>query len=827
MSTEPLPVDAVLPELRAALTTHGRAVLCAPPGAGKTTRVPLDLLAAGLSGRLVVLEPRRVAARAAARRLAAGLDEQLGATVGLTTRDERRVSRNTRIEVVTEGVLLRRLQRDPELPGTGLLLFDEFHERNLEADLALAFALEVRATLRPDLALLVASATLEVDRVADLLGGAPVLRAAGRSHPVHVEQRARPVGRSRELTDAVVDAVLDALDGHGGDVLVFLPGAAEIGRAERRLNDLVDDDVEVLPLHGRLPAAAQDRAVAAGVDGRRRIVLATDLAESSLTIPGVRTVVDAGLVREPRFDPARGMTGLVTREASRAAAEQRAGRAGRTAPGRCLRLWSAAEHAIRDPHPRPAITTGDLTAAALEVAAWGTTVTELGLLDPPPPAHWERARDTLTQLGALGPDGQITPHGRALAALPTHPRIGHLLLRGRELGLAALACELAAVLAERDPLLVAPDRPHADLAARILAVRGERAPPGATLRRGARAAARREAQRLAHHLDVVLDAPQDPEQVGLLVALGWPDRVAARRGARRGTFTLAQGRSAQLPEDDPLADEPLLAVANLDRGAQQARIHLAAPVELAALRTALADRISHRDEVGWQHGDVVARRSEQLGGLVLREAPLADPPADAVLAALLTGLREEGLGLLDWSAGRARQLQTRIAFLRRTLGEDWPEVGDAALLAELDTTVAPFLLHARRRADLARLAAADVLRARLGPGQARELDRLAPTHLTLPSGRRRALEYPEGQAPVLAVRIQEVLGAARTPTVAGGRVAVVVHLLSPAGRPVQVTDDLAGFWDRAYPQVRAELRGRYPKHAWPEDPRRGQGEGVR
>jgi ATP-dependent helicase HrpB len=815
-----LPVEAVLAPLREALASRGLAVLQAPPGAGKTTVVPLDLLAAGLVAadrRLVLLEPRRVAARAAARRLAAELGQEVGATVGLSTRDERRVSGTTCVEVVTEGVLLRRLQRDPALPGTGLVFFDEFHERNLEADLALAFALEVRATLRPDLRVLVASATLDGGRVARLLGAAPLVEAAGRRHPVQVEHRARP--HPRASSAAVAEVVLETLDRQEGDVLVFLPGAAEIRRVARELAARgASSDVAVLPLHGRLSPDEQDRALAPDPAGRTKVVLATDLAESSITIEGVRAVVDAGLAREPRFDAATGMTGLVTVPASRASADQRAGRAGRTAPGLAVRLWPASEHAARDAHPRPAIRTDDLTGPALEVAVWGTDVEQLALLDQPDAAGWSRARSTLRELGVLDAAGRTTAHGRRVAELPLHPRLGHLVVRGAELGHGALACELAAVLGDRDPAVVDPDRPSADLTLRVRLVRGQDGLVGGRLRRGARPRVRREARRLARLVGTEPDADADVDRAGMLVALGWPDRVAAARGARRGAYLLAGGRGAIVDERDPLAVEPWLAVAAVDRGEREARVFLAAPVTPAQLREVLADRVRWRTEVAWRDGDVVADEREELGALVLTRRPLGDPDPGEVLAALLTGLRQEGLGLLRWTRDD-RDLQARLGFLHRELGPPWPDVGDAALLDGLETVVGPFLLTARRRADLGRLAAKDVLRSQLTPDQLHQVDRLAPTHLTVPSGSRVRLDYGEGRRPVLAVRLQEVLGATRTPTVLDGRLPVLLHLLSPARRPVQVTDDLAGFWERAYPAVRAELRGRYPKHAWPEDPR--------
>ncbi|MFA9446790.1 ATP-dependent helicase HrpB [Egicoccus sp. AB-alg6-2] len=821
----PLPVDAVVDELLTAIGAAGRVVLEAPPGAGKTTRVPLAMLAHDFDGRLVLLEPRRVAARAAARRLAAGIGESVGERVGLTTRDERLTSRRTRIEVVTEGVLLRRLHRDPSLEGVGVLFFDEFHERNLESDLALAFAIESRATLREDLRLLVASATLDGGRVARLLADqgedAPVVRAAGRTHPVTVDHRDRPAPGG--LAEAVADVVLEVLVRDQGDVLVFLPGVAGIRRTARTLAGRVPGDVEVLPLHGTLPPTEQDRAVAPSPHGRRKVVLATDVAESSLTIDGVGVVVDAGLAREPRFDARTGMTGLVTVPASRASAEQRAGRAGRTAPGHCVRLWPAAEHPARDAFPRPAIHTDDLTGVALEVAAWGTAVHELALLDQPDPAGWARARATLAELGALGADGRITDHGRRLARLPVHPRLGQLLVRGHAAGLGDLAVEVAAVLADRDPVRVVHPAAVADLGVRLAALRGGALPREARLRPGARDRLRREVARLRRSCrelpgvtGTVDDLPSPDVAVGALVALGWPDRVAAARDVR-GQFLLANGRGAQLPDADLLAGEPLLAVAAVDRGHREARIHLAAPLDLAVLRRMLGDELDVVEEVVWRDGDVVAERRQQLGALVLTRSPLRTPPAADVLSAVLDGLRGHGLGLLAWNPA-ARQLQARAQLLHHHVGAPWPDVSDAALLDDLDTAVAPFLLKVRRRSDLQRVAPAAILRARLPAGHERDLERLAPESLMVPSGSRVRLDYT-GERPVLAVRLQELFGATTTPAVLDGRLPVLLHLLSPAGRPVQITDDLAGFWERAYPEVRAELRGRYPKHAWPEDPR--------
>ncbi len=810
-----LPVDEVLDRVVTALDTHGRLVLEAPPGAGKTTRVPLAWLARGRPGRLVLLEPRRLAARAAAVRLATQLGEQVGQRVGLTTRDERRTSRATRIEVVTEGVLLRRLQRDATLPGTAALLFDEFHERSLEADLALAFSLEVRSALREDLELMVASATLDGDRVAALLGGAPVVRAEGRRYPVEVLHRERPAPRA--LEPAVAGAVLDILDEVDGDVLVFLPGVRQIRRTAAELVDRVGGGVEVVALHGRLSPSEQDAALTPAPDGRRRVVLSTDLAESSVTIEGVRAVVDAGLSREPRFDPSTGLSGLVTRPASRASAEQRAGRAGRLAPGTCVRLWPAREHAARDPGARPAIVTDDLTAAALEVAAWGADVADLALLDAPPARAWASALDILAGLAAIDANGRVTARGRALVDLPLHPRLGTVLLAAAGAGQAHLGAEVAAVLADRDLVQPGPERPDADLATRIGVLRGGPPPAGVPLRRGPLARARRERDRLLGHLGARGEAPTGLEGAGALVLAGWPEQLAQARPGRRGGYLLAGGRGAELAPGDPLAAESYLAVAHLDRGAEVARIHLAAAVTEAQVRAVLAGRIATVREVAWRDGDVVAEQREELGALVLARSPLHAPSSGERLDALLDGLHAHGLGLLDVREGD-RQLQARVRLLAGELGADWPAVDDEALLADLQTSVAPFLLTARHRADLARQRLTPILEARLGHDRLRRLEQLAPTRLTVPSGSSRSLDYTAGPRPVLAVRLQELFGATTTPTVVDGRVAVLLHLLSPAGRPVQVTDDLAGFWQRGYPQVRAELRGRYPKHAWPEDP---------
>lgn len=820
-SAAPLPVDDVLDPVRAALAAGRSVVVEAPPGAGKTTRVPLALLDAGWAdGRLVLLEPRRLAARASARRMAALLGEDVGGTVGLTTRDERHTSGRTRLEVVTEGVLVRRLQRDPSLKGVAGVLFDEFHERSLAADLALAFALEVRAALRDDLRLVVMSATLDGERVAGLLGDAEVARAPGRRFDVATHYRPVPV--ADRIEPHVVAAVEEALAHGPGDVLVFLDGAGAIRRVVADLEGRVAPDVAVAPLFGALAAAEQDRALDPAPPGRRKVVVATDIAETSLTIEGVRAVVDSGLTRLPRFDPRTGLSRLETVRISRDSADQRRGRAGRTAPGRCYRLWSEREHAGLAPFRPPAILQAELAGFALDMAAWGVSdPSELALLDAPPPRAWREAVALLEELGAVGAAGRITDHGRELVDLPLHPRLAHMVVRAAERGAGRLACELAGLLTDRD-VLVTRDVSIADLAVRVRCLRGAPPPRGAIVRRGALQRAQREAGRLRRSALRGAGGPggraDDPELAGEVVALAYPDRVAQQRGGR-GRFLLASGRGARLPPDDLLAGEDYLVVADVDLGSREARIHQAAALDADALERALGSRFADMELVAWdrQAGDVVAERQHRLGELVVARSALDPPPDGATTAALLEGVRALGLALLPWS-GAAQDLVARAQFLRRILGEPWPDLGEAALLADLETWLAPFLTGRHRRAHLAGLPLIEALRARIGYPRLGALDVLAPTHFELPTGTRVRYDYAAGEAPVLAARVQQLFGVTDTPRVAGGRVTVVVHLLSPAHRPVQVTSDLAGFWRRSYPEVRTELRGRYPKHPWPEDP---------
>lgn len=824
MTLPRLPIDDALPELLRVLRDGTSAVLQAPPGAGKTTRVPLALLAEPwIAGRKVVmLEPRRLAARGAAHFMARSLGEAVGDTVGYRVRMDTRVSARTRVEVVTEGVLTRMLQSDPALEGVGAVLFDEFHERSLHADLGLALTLQARALLRDDLRIVVMSATLDGEPVAALLGGAPVVTSEGRAYPVETRYAARaPEG---PIAPAVASAVLDVLEGDAGDVLVFLPGAGEIRQVETRLADAgVPAAVSVLPLHGSLPQEAQDRAIAPSPPGRRKVVLATSIAETSLTIEGVRVVVDSGLARVPRFSPRTGMARLETVRVPRASADQRRGRAGRLGPGVCLRLWP--EHLPLQPHGVPEILEADLAPLALELAAWGVAdPAELPWLDAPPAAAYGHARDLLAGLGALDAAGAVTPHGRRMASLALHPRLAHMVLRAKEAGLGALACEVAALLSERDVLRAGDGRPDADLRLRVEALRSAGRDGGPGWTRGWRVdreACRRAATEARHWRRIlrIPDAADDVERCGAVLALAYPDRIAQRRGGQRGRFLLRNGRGAAFAEPQPLSEADYLVAAELDDRGAESRIHMAAPVAREELETAFAEEIGEETEVSWdaETGAIHARTRERLGAIVLAERPVRDPDPETVTRAIVDGVRRAGLDALPWSDA-ATNLRRRIAFLHALEPGAWPDVSDDALAASLETWLAPHLHGIRRRDEIARLDLASILLSLLPWDRRAALDEMAPTHLQVPSGSRIPIDYGDPAAPVLAVRLQEMFGAAETPRIAGGRVALTLHLLSPAHRPVQVTRDLGGFWRGSYFEVRKDLRGRYPKHPWPDDP---------
>ncbi|MEU0243631.1 ATP-dependent helicase HrpB [Streptomyces sp. NPDC006235] len=822
-----LPVRGALPDLDDALEGHGTAVLVAPPGTGKTTLVPLalaGLLEKGPRRRVIVAEPRRIAARAAARRMAWLLGEKVGESVGYTVRGERFVGRHTRVEVVTTGVLVQRVQRDQELAGTDVVVLDECHERHLDADTAAAFLWDVRQTLRPELRLVAASATTDAQGWAELLGGAPVVEARGTAYPVEVVwappvRPVRPPHGMRvdpALLTHVASVVRRALAERDGDVLCFLPGVGEIARVAGQLGAL--GDVEVLQVHGRAPAAVQDAVLAGG--RRRRVVLATSVAESSLTVPGVRVVVDSGLAREPRVDHARGLSALATVRASQAAGRQRAGRAGREAPGAVYRCWAEAEDVRLPRFPSPEIKVADLTAFALQVACWGDPdASGLALLDPPPGGAMAAARDVLAAVGAVDSVGRATERGAALARLGLHPRLGRALVDSLPFVGAERASEVVALLSEEAPREYGDDLAGALRRARRggdayasrwrsevrrlrAVVSGVSHPPTRISRQGAQ-------------VDAWANSSEE-HQVGLVAALAFPERVAKADG---GSYLMASGTRAEAGDGSALRGSPWIAVAMADRpvGKGHARVQLGAVVDEETARLAAGALLEERDEVGWDGGEVVARRVERLGAVEVAVRPLKDADPGLVRGALLDGLRREGFGVLRWSP-EAGVLRQRLAFLRLHLGEPWPDVSDDALHARVEEWLEPELSRARRRADLGRIDAGEAL-ARLLPwasGEAGRIEELAPERITVPSGSRIRIDYSRPEQPVLAVKLQEMFGLQESPRVAG--VPLLVHLLSPAGRPAAVTADLASFWKEGYKGVRAELRGRYPKHPWPEDP---------
>lgn len=825
-----LPVSDALPALADALAEWGAAVLEAPPGAGKTTLVPLALLDAPWleRQRIIMLEPRRLAARASAERMAGMLGERVGATVGYRTRLDTRVGPATRIEVVTEGILPRLIQDDPALDGVGAVIFDEFHERHLEGDLALALTLEARRHVRPELRLLIMSATLDGARFASLIENARVIRSEARAWRVAVRYLERPA--PDRLEAAVVTAIRRALAQDEGSVLAFLPGGAEIRRVVRHLEETgLPPDVLIAPLYGDLPREAQDAAIRPARARERKIVLATPIAETSLTIEGIAVVVDSGLARAPRFDPASGMTRLETRRISRASSEQRRGRAGRTGPGICYRLWRESETTQLPAFTLPEIIEADLAPLALALARWGTTdPAGFAWLDPPPAATYAQARMLLEQLGAIEAAGRITPHGQAMAALPLHPRLAHMLLVSREQGRGRLAALVAALLSERDVVKWAPGARDADLRLRLdlMRERGEakHLPAGLSLDRGAAERTRQAARQIERQLRLEPAEPIDARAAGRVLALAYPDRIAERRPGAHGQFRLANGKGAELPATDALAGADFLAVAELDGERRSARIFLAAPLSRAEIEEDFAAAIETEASVRWESRSqaVEARRQRRLGALVLADEPLADPPADAVAAALFAGIRELGILALPWTPA-AENLRHRLMFLRRLEGDDaWPDVSDVALLATLEAWLRPYVDGITRRPQLARLDLARILAARLSGEQRRRLEELAPSHVMLASGMRIAIDYGSGDIPILPVRLQELFGSSATPAVARGRVPLLLHLLSPAGRPLQVTRDLGGFWRGSYPDVRRDMRGRYPKHPWPEDPLQAQ-----
>ncbi len=798
------PALATLPELRSALAENGAAVLAAPPGSGKTTTIPLALLdEPWLSGRkIVMLQPRRVAARASAARMAHLLGEKVGERVGYQIRFDRRIGKSTRIEVLTEGLLARRLQSDPELPGIGLVIFDEFHERSLDADLALALTLDARANLNPSLRVLVMSATLDIARVRDLLGAAPVVEASGRLHPIEVRHLSVSGARHGEV---VAGGVLKALAETQGDVLAFLPGGREIRDAENALRDRARS-VATFPLYGDLSADAQDAALSPSRDGRRKVILATNIAQTSLTVEGVTTVVDGGLARVARFDLGAGANRLETERVSRASADQRAGRAGRLGPGACYRLWSKEQHGALPAHDSPEILSADLSRFALELAAWGATdPAQLAFLDAPPKPNWTYARDLLCELGAIDDAGRITAHGRELVRLPTSPRRAHMLSVAKRAGLGGVAAWVAAVLEDSGR------ESGVDVSAAVRsAMSGDRR-------------VRQAAEQLARIVDADFATRCDDRDIARIVAWAYPERIARRRGpqqsARDVAYLCEDGGEARIGSGDPISGAEWLAIAHWDPGPPR-KIRLAASIDERDVMRDHVERIAESRVVGWdaQSEAVVAEQQRSLGAIVLERKPVRDAGEQSV-AAMTEGVRSLGLQALPWSES-TRQWQARVASVRawRPL-EQWPDVGDDALLRNLGEWLAPHLSGVTRRDHLARLDLATILNASLDYAMQRQLAKLAPTHLDVPSGSRVALEYfADAKPPALQVKLQEMFGCVDTPTVNDGRTKVVVHLLSPAQRPLAVTQDLAGFWKRTYADVKKEMKGRYPRHPWPDDP---------
>jgi ATP-dependent helicase HrpB len=818
-----LPIRAAIGAVRSALADRGAAVLVATPGAGKTTVVPLELLAEPwLGGRkIALLEPRRLAARAAAGRLATNHGTPLGGTVGYRIRFDTRVSARTRIEVVTEGVLPRLLDADPALEDYGLVIFDEFHERSLFADVGLALALETRAVLRPDLRILVMSATIDPVPVAGLLGGggpAPVIEAPGRMFPV--ETRYRPPRTDRRLEGSVASVVREAVASDPGDVLVFLPGAGEIRRVEDLLADPANPlPARVLPLHGSLPAGDQDAALAPG--GDRRVVLATSIAETSLTIPGVRIVIDAGLMRVARFSPRTGMSRLETVRVSRSSADQRRGRAGRTEPGVCYRLWAAADEAGLVDRTLPEILSSDLASLALDLAVvHGGDPAALAWLDPPPAPALAQARALLQALGALDSAGAVTAEGRAMARLPLHPRIAHVVVRAKTGGEKALAAEIAAILGERDVIRRGAGGALADvdLRLRLDAVRGDPLPLGIELDRALVQRLRQETREWRRRLGVAAEQ-SDSTAVGDALLWAYPDRIAQRRPGQAGRYLLRSGRGASFPADQPLAREDFLVAVELDDAGSESRISLAVPVGADRVARLAEETGSRRQIVEWDDaaGEIRAVERLELGALILAERPI-DPDREVATRVALEAIHRRGVAGLPWT-DRALGLRRRLAFLHRLDPGRWAEPTDAALLERVGAWLGPRIGSARRIVEIVgSIDLERVLLEGLSHDRRAELDRLAPERFATPAGSSLGIDYADPGSPVVRVRLQELFGLARTPTVGGGAVPLTLELLSPAHRPVQITRDLAGFWRTSYHDMRKDLKGRYPKHEWPENP---------
>jgi ATP-dependent helicase HrpB len=804
----PLPIDAVLDHLSRTLEAHNAAVLVAPPGAGKTTRVPLALLDApwAKGKKIIVLEPRRIAARASADRMAKSLGERAGETVGYRVRFGSKISRATRIEVVTEGIFSRQILDDPELSGVAAVLFDEFHERSLDADMGLALARDAQQGLREDLRILVMSATLDGARVAKLLGQAPVVESEGRAFPVET----RYLGRKADapVERQMADAIASALRADSGSVLAFLPGAAEIRRTQNFLSERVQDaSIEIVPLFGALDAAVQDRAISPAPKGTRKVVLATSIAETSLTIEGVRIVVDSGLARVPRYEPDIGLTRLETVRVSRAAADQRRGRAGRTEPGVCYRLWDEPQTASLAPYTQPEILSADLSSLVLDLAQWGIAdAAALSFLDPPPPPAWKEAKSLLSELNALDGDGRITAEGKSLRALALPPRLARMIVDSHRAGEGEAAAEIAAIITERG---LGGD--SVDLEHRRDQFRRERSPRATS----ARDLARRWASQVAASEKTA--AGEGDLSTGLMLAYAFPDRVARNRG--NGSFVLANGRGAAVDQTSSLARAPYIAIGEMTGTAASGRILLAAQITQDEIEQHFAEHIESVDEISFDRGAMAlrARRKRALHAITLSEATLAVSPSEETARIFADGLIAVGLDRLPWSKA-AKQWRDRVMFLRKAEGGSWPDLSDDGLIARRDDWLVPALYDKIALKDISTGDLSDALMALLPWEMRARLDREAPTHFEAPTGSVLAINYEAEQGPTIAVRLQELFGLNTHPSVAAGKVPLVLELLSPAQRPVQVTRDLPGFWRGSYSAVRSDLRGRYPRHPWPEDP---------
>jgi ATP-dependent helicase HrpB len=811
----PLPIDQVLPHLEQALSSSRQVIVSAPPGAGKTTRIPIALRAAHWLGanKILMLEPRRLAARRAAEYMAEMLGEKTGATVGFRIRGESRVGPDTRIEVVTEGILTRMLHAHPDLPGVGMVIFDEFHERSIHADLGLALTLDAQERLRLDLRILIMSATLDGVAVSRVLDHAPVVDSPGASFPVETVYLSS--ARSGSVEPAAAETVRRALRETSGDILVFLPGVREIKVVERLLQNRLPEETHLHTLFSDAGPARQQPALAPARRGTRKVILSTSVAETSLTIDGVSVVIDCGLSRSSRFDPRRGMSGLVTVPVSAATADQRRGRAGRQSPGVCYRLWTEVEQRQLLPHAPAEILTADLAPLALDLACWEeSSPSHLRFIDQPPEAHLQRARQLLTDLDALDEKGAVTPHGREMSGIPVHPRLSHAILSAGSPNMRSLACDIAALLEERDILLREGSAMSIDLATRLQALAtGSGADPGVRVR------VVREARNL-RHLTGTRTQVVNESHAGVVLALAFPERVAQRRPGKEGRFLLSGGTGGVISPESSLAREQFLAVGEIDGIGKEAKIFLAAPLREEELRLVLGEKIRKEDQVFWSAQDeaVVARRVECLGALILAEKPITANGED-VERILCQGIRSMGLEVLPWER-QSRSLAARSEWVRlQHLGDSqWPDLTGEVLMNTLESWLRPFLAGMSRRSHLARLDMLGVIRSLLTRRRIAEVDRLAPEMLTVPTGSRIRLDYNAGESPILAVKLQEMFGQVDTPKVGGGKIPVLIHLLSPSGRPVAVTSDLRSFWLHVYPEVRKEMRGRYPKHDWSENP---------